>query len=120
VRDNLINLEKQLAEMKSSNQNMLLKHKELQTSMGEQSNTIASLKSQIGELSNSLRNRDAALSKESALRREAGVEAERLKVRAEEAEHALETNKPKESENSQLEALRVCSYLYIPSRPRNS
>lgn len=110
VRDSLVNLEKQLAEMKSSNQNMLLKHKELQSNMGEQSNTIVSLKSQIGELSNSLRNRDAALSKEASLRREAGLEAERLQVRADEAERALETNKPKESENSQLEALRVSFY----------
>lgn len=94
--------------MKNNNQTLLTKNKEMQSKMTEQSNTIDSLKSQLEQLSQSLRNRDSSLSKEAAARREAEIQIEKLQVKIDEAERALESNKPAESENSQLEALRVC------------
>jgi E3 ubiquitin-protein ligase BRE1 len=101
-------MEKQISEMKNSNQALLSKNREMQSRMTEQSNTIDSLKSQLEQLNTSLRNRDASLAKESATRRDAEIEIEKLHVKIDEAERALESNKPVESENSQLEALRVC------------
>ncbi|KAF8244720.1 BRE1-domain-containing protein [Wilcoxina mikolae CBS 423.85] len=108
VRDLMSNMEKQISEMKNSNQALLSKNREMQSRMTEQSNTIDSLKSQLEQLNTSLRNRDASLAKESATRRDAEIEIEKLHVKIDEAERALESNKPVESENSQLEALRVC------------
>jgi len=102
------NLEKQLSEMKHNNQTLLLKNREMQSKITEQSNTIDSLKSQLETLNGSLRSRDASLAKESANRRDAEIEIEKLHVKIDETERALESsNKPVESENSQLEALRV-------------
>jgi E3 ubiquitin-protein ligase BRE1 len=95
--------------MKNTNNVLQLKNREMQSRMAEQSNTIDSLKSQLEQLNTSLRNRDSSLAKESAARRDAEIEIEKLHVKVSEAERALESNKPVESENSQLEALRVCS-----------
>ncbi|KAA8915077.1 BRE1 E3 ubiquitin ligase-domain-containing protein [Sphaerosporella brunnea] len=100
------NLEKQISEMRNTNSALLLKNRELQSRMAEQSNTIDSLKSQLETLNTSLRIRDSSLAKESAVRRDAEIEIEKLHVKLDEAERALESNKPVESENSQLEALR--------------
>jgi chromosome segregation ATPase len=97
--------------MKNTNQAHLTKSRELQSRLTEQSNTIESLKSQLGELNTFLRNRDSALSKESALRRDAEIEIEKLHVKLDEAERALESNKPIETESSQLEALRVSNSI---------
>jgi len=107
-------LEKQLSEMKHNNQALLLKNREMQSKISEQSNTIDSLKSQLETLNSSLRSRDASLAKESANRRDAEIEVEKLHVKIDETERALESSKPVESENSQLEALRVShSSLYV-------
>lgn len=106
VRDLMSNLEKQISEMRNTNSALLLKNRELQSRMAEQSNTIDSLKSQLETLNTSLRIRDSSLAKESAVRRDAEIEIEKLHVKLDEAERALESNKPVESENSQLEALR--------------
>jgi len=92
--------------MKNANQSLIVKNREQQTRMVEQNNTIESLKSQLGELSSVLRNKDSSLAKETASRRDAEIEIDRLHVKLDDAERALETNKPAESENSQLEALR--------------
>ncbi|TGZ81085.1 E3 ubiquitin-protein ligase bre1 [Ascodesmis nigricans] len=108
VRELVHNLEKQVAEYKSINQAMVLKHKEVQTRITEQANTIDSLKLQVGELGNSLRSRDTALAKEVSARREAEIDVEKFKTRAKELERALD-NINKQSENtddSQLEALK--------------
>jgi hypothetical protein len=107
-------MEKQISEMKNSNQALLSKNREMQSRMTEQSNTVDSLKSQLEQLNTSLKNRDASLAKESATRRDAEIEIEKLHVKIDEAERALESNKPVESENSQLEALRV----YHPTSTR--
>lgn len=112
VRDLMSNLEKQIAEMKTTQQTLITKNRELQTRVTEQNNTIDSLKSQVTELSTFLKNRDLAVSKEASARREAEIEVEKLHVKLEDAQRALESNKPKGSENSQLEALRqiaLCS-----------
>jgi uncharacterized coiled-coil protein SlyX len=94
--------------MKNTNNALQLKNRELQSRMAEQTNTIDSLKSQLETLNTSLRSRDSLLAKESAARREAEIAIEKLHVKIDEATRALESNKPVESENSQLEALRVC------------
>jgi E3 ubiquitin-protein ligase BRE1 len=111
------NFEKQISEMKNANQSLIVKNREQQTRMVEQNNTIESLKSQLGELSNVLRNKDSSLAKETASRRDAEIEIDRLHVKLDDAERVLETNKPAESENSQLEALRVCLTSYIQVNP---
>ena len=103
-------MEKQISEMKNNNQALLLKNREMQSRMTEQSNTIDSLKSQLEQLNGQLRNRDASLAKESAARRDFEIEIERLHVKVDEAKRTLESNKPVESENGQLEALRVCYF----------
>jgi E3 ubiquitin-protein ligase BRE1 len=97
--------------MKNTNNALQLKNRELQSRMAEQTNTIDSLKSQLETLNTSLRSRDSLLAKESAARREAEIAIEKLHVKIDEATRALESNKPVESENSQLEALRV---RYLP------
>lgn len=76
--------------------------------MAEQTTTIESLKTHVTELGNQLRVRDGALSKEANTRREAEVEITKLNSRLTHAESRLEVNKPKESEDSQLEALKAC------------
>ncbi|KAI5790110.1 BRE1 E3 ubiquitin ligase-domain-containing protein [Geopyxis carbonaria] len=106
IRDLMCNLEKQLAELKASNNAILVKNRELQCRVVEQSNTIDSMKSQILELGNSLRQRDSALSRESSSRREAEIECEKLHVKIDEADRVAESNKPQDAENAQLEALR--------------
>ncbi|RPB16011.1 BRE1-domain-containing protein [Morchella conica CCBAS932] len=112
VRDLMGNLEKQIAEMRTTQQTLITKNRELQSRVTEQNNTIESLKSQVTELSTFLKNRDLAVSKEASARRDAEIEVEKLHVKLEDAHRALESNKPKGSENSQLEALRqiaLCS-----------
>ena len=120
VRDLVHNLEKQVAEYKSMNQAMILKNKEVQTKITEQSHTIDSLKSQIGELSNSLRSRDSTLSKEAGARREAETQVEKLQARVKEVERVLDSSsKPSDStDDSQLEALKVgdISHPYCTDR----
>lgn len=105
------NLEKQLAEMRTNQQTLLTKNREQQSRLAEHNNTIDALKSQVAELSTFLKTRDAAVSKESAGRRAAEIEIEKLHVKLEDLQRILENNKPKGSENSQLEALRVCHYV---------
>lgn len=102
-------MEKQIAEMKTVQQTLIARNREHQSRVAEQNNTIDSLKSQVAELSTYLKARDAAVSRESAGRREAEIEVEKLQVKLEDAQRCLENNRPKGSENSQLEALRVCS-----------
>lgn len=101
------NLEKQLAELKSSNNTILVKNRELQSRVAEQSNTIDSMKSQILELGNALRLRDSALARESSSRREAEIQCEKLHIKIGEADRVAESNRPQDAENAQLEALRV-------------
>lgn len=110
-------MEKQISEMKNNNQALLLKNREMQSRMTEQSNTIDSLKSQLEQLNGQLRNRDASLAKESAARRDFEIEIERLHVKVDEAKRTLESNKPVESENGQLEALRVCYFAPLAASP---
>lgn len=102
------------------NQAMILKNKEVQTKITEQSHTIDSLKSQIGELSNSLRSRDSTLSKEAGARREAETQVEKLQARVKEVERVLDSSsKPSDStDDSQLEALKVgdISHAYCTDR----
>lgn len=95
--------------MRTTQQTLITKNRELQSRVTEQNNTIESLKSQVTELSTFLKNRDLAVSKEASARRDAEIEVEKLHVKLEDAHRALESNKPKGSENSQLEALRVCN-----------
>ncbi|PUU80507.1 BRE1 E3 ubiquitin ligase-domain-containing protein [Tuber borchii] len=113
VRDLVVNLEKQIAEMKTVQQTLISRNREHQSRVAEQNNTIDSLKSQVAELSTYLKARDAAVSRESAGRREAEIEVEKLQVKLEDAQRCLENNRPKGSENSQLEALRVCSHKIV-------
>lgn len=94
--------------MRTTQQTLITKNREHQSRVTEQSNTIDSLKSQVSELSIFLKARDAAVAKESTARREAETEVEKLHVKLEDAQRAVENSKPKGSENSQLEALRVC------------
>lgn len=94
--------------MRTTQQTLITKNREHQSRVTEQSNTIDSLKSQVSELSIFLKARDVAVAKESTARREAETEVEKLHVKLEDAQRAVENSKPKGSENSQLEALRVC------------
>ncbi|KAL7267976.1 E3 ubiquitin-protein ligase bre1 [Rhizina undulata] len=112
VRDLVSNLEKQITEMKTTQQVLIAKNREHQTRITEQNNTMESLKGQVGELSNALKARDASFAKESSSRREAEIELEKLQVRLEETQRAIESSRPKGGEDSQVEALRqiaLCS-----------
>lgn len=104
--------------MRTTQQTLITKSREYQTRITEQNNTIDSLKSQVSELSNFLKARDVAVSKETSARREAEIEVEKLHVKLEDAQRAVENSKPKGSENSQLEALRVC--IFCENFGRNS
>lgn len=101
------NLEKQIADYKSSQQAQVLKAQESQRIIAEHANTIESLRKQVEELSLSLKHKDVALVKESATRREAGIEIERLQVRVEDLNRSLEAERSRGSENSQIENYKV-------------
>jgi E3 ubiquitin-protein ligase BRE1 len=112
------NLEKQIAEMKTSQQLLITKNREHQTRVAEQNNTIESLKSQVSDLSMRLKSRDADISKESSARREAETECKRLHVKLEDAQRSLDNHKPKGGEDSHLEALRVCFIQTLCRQPK--
>lgn len=101
--------------MRTTQQTLITKNREHQSRVTEQSNTIDSLKSQVSELSIFLKARDVAVAKESTARRDAETEVEKLHVKLEDAQRAVENSKPKGSENSQLEALRVCISRETPT-----
>lgn len=83
-----------------------------QTKSKEHLNTIETLKKQVADLSGNLKNKDLQIAKESTARREQAVEAERLKVKLEDATKALSAERNKGSENNQIEALRVSFSVY--------
>ncbi|KAI5806547.1 BRE1 E3 ubiquitin ligase-domain-containing protein [Peziza echinospora] len=108
----LTNLEKQLAEMKTVQTNLVAKNKEQELKVSEQANTVESYKRQIADMSNALKSRDSSMAKESSSRRDAEIELEKLQVRLDETTRSLEAERSKGTENSQLEALRsiaLCS-----------
>lgn len=106
-----------MSEIRSVKETLQLKGREQQSRLLEQSNTIDALKAQISDLTAALKTRDASVAKEMAARRQAETEVERLHTRVEESQKALESNKPKGSENNQLEALRV-QVLFSGKIPR--
>ena len=93
--------------MKVIQNNLVTKHRENETKVTEQANTVESFKRQVAEMTNVLKVRDASLAKESSSRRDAEIDVERLQVRVDELTRTLEAERTKGTENSQLEALRV-------------
>lgn len=107
------NLEKQLAEMKVVQNNLVTKNRENEIKVTENFNTIDSFKRQVAEITTVLKSRDSSLAKESSARREAEIELEKLQVRVDEVTRSLDAERTKGTENSQLEALRVRT-PYLP------
>ncbi|KAF8428675.1 BRE1 E3 ubiquitin ligase-domain-containing protein [Tirmania nivea] len=106
------NFEKQLAEMKVVQNNLISKGRENEIKVTEHANTIESYKRQAAEMTTALKARDASLARESSSRREAEIELEKLQVRVDEITRTLEAERTKGTENNQLEALRsiaLCS-----------
>lgn len=106
------NLEKQLAEMKFVQNNLIIKGRENEIKATEHANTTESYKRQVAEMTTALKARDASLARESSSRREAEIELEKLQVRVDEVTRTLEAERTKGTENNQLEALRsiaLCS-----------
>lgn len=111
----MINLEKQLAEMRNIHASLIMKNKDQETKLSEQNNSIEFLKRQVGDLTSAIKSRDGALAKESSAKREAELEAEKLRVRLDGKSRELEAARNMRSDNANVESLRrialcpVCS-----------
>src|SRR5690606_31799580 len=101
------NLEKQMAEMKNIHATLMMKNKDQETRLSEQSNNIESLKRQVGDLTREIKSRDGTLAKETSVRREVELEAEKLQVRLDEKTRQLEAARNMRSDNDSVEILRV-------------
>lgn len=101
------NLEKQLAEFKNFQQLASTQAKEYQRRIGENSNTIESLKNQVSHLSDALKSKDQVAIGEADARRKAETELEKVQVKLESVERKFQSVTRQESEDEHLEALRV-------------
>ena len=90
-------MNKQLSEFKQTTQALKTQVQEAQSKSKEHLNTIETLKKQVADLSTNLKAKDVQMAKESTARRECAVEAERLKVKLEDANRSLNAERNKGS-----------------------
>ena len=105
----VVNLEKQVAEIKTIHSGLTSKHLTCQQQINERNITIEGLKAQIEELKKGLTAKDSEYNTVSDLSRKAEVEIETLNVRLEETEKSLKIWKGRASsdQSSENEMLRV-------------
>ena len=107
------NFEKQLSELKNAQLHFASNQKEAQRRLTESQNTIDSLKNQVSSLSEALKVKDNAVLSEADGRRKAENELERTLVKLESVERSLEARNRQESEDKNVEALRVSTHSYM-------
>jgi len=101
------NLEKQMAELRNVQHLAAVQAKNYQGRILESNNTIESLKKQVTHITDAIQSKDSLLNTEAENRRKAEIELERTLVRLEGVQHKLEMQAREESEDDQVEALRV-------------
>ena len=106
----LSNMEKQLSEMKSAHNAAQNQIRTLEQRCTENGITMDGLKTQVGDLSNQLKAKDASLETSSASLRKTELEVERLQLKLEDTKKSLESWKSKGLGNqaNEYEMLRVC------------
>lgn len=111
TRGLIVNLEKELAEFKTSQASINSQHRASQQQLSEQRILAEGLKAQVEELQKNLVAKDTSASELSSTRRKAEVEIEALKVRLEETQKNLESWKAKGlgNQSDEYEMLRVGS-----------
>lgn len=111
TRGLIVNLEKELAEFKTSQASINSQHRASQQQLSEQRILAEGLKAQVEELQKNLVAKDTSASELSSTRRKAEVEIETLKVRLEETQKNLESWKTKGlgNQSDEYEMLRVGS-----------
>ncbi|KAI9763095.1 MAG: E3 ubiquitin-protein ligase bre1 [Candelina submexicana] len=109
----VINLEKQLAETKEALKIITRESRTHQQHVTEHAITIDGLKTQVGELTNSLKVKDTSLSTEFKAHRETEAKLEELKVRLEDTTKSLENWKSKGSghQTQEYESLRSANSI---------
>lgn len=124
TRGLIINLEKELAEFKTSQASISAQHRASQQHLSEQKILAEGLKVQVEELQKKLVAKDTSAGELSSAHRKAEVEIETLKVRLEETQKNLESWKAKGlgNQSDEYEMLRVSSrwnpYLILVTRSR--
>ncbi len=105
----IINLEKELAEFKTSHASISSQHRTAQQQLSEQKIVAEGLKTQVEELQKTLIAKDNSASELSSTHRKAEVELETLQVRLEETQKSLESWKAKGlgNQSDEYEMLRV-------------
>lgn len=111
TRGLIINLEKELAEFKTSHASISAQHRTSQQHISEQKIIAEGLKAQVEELQKNLVAKDTSAGELSGAHRKAEVEIETLKVRLEETQKNLESWKAKGlgNQSDEYEMLRVSS-----------
>jgi E3 ubiquitin-protein ligase BRE1 len=106
----IANLEKQLTETKASNISLSTVNRSLQQRTKEDSIILEGVKSQVSELTASLKAKDTSLNSVSKDNRTAETEIERLRTRLEETKKSVDVWKGRSmgKENGEYEMLRVC------------
>lgn len=113
TRGLIVNLEKELAEFKTSQASINSQHRASQQQLSEQRILAEGLKARVEELQKNLVAKDTSASELSSTHRKAEVEIETLKVRLEETQKNLESWKAKGlgNQSDEYEMLRVGSCL---------
>lgn len=111
TRGLIVNLEKELAEFKTSQASINSQHRASQQQVSEQRILAEGLKAQVEELQKNLVAKDTSASELSSTHRKAEVEIETLKVRLEETQKNLDSWKAKGlgNQSDEYEMLRVGS-----------
>ncbi|POS72157.1 E3 ubiquitin-protein ligase BRE1 [Diaporthe helianthi] len=123
ARTLISNLEKQLTDLKQSNVAVLEESRNMKSSSADAIRRAESVKSQITELQNLVKSKDAVAIAEKEKANSLETEGERLKVRLEHAEKDLDTWKKKafgksSSELNDLRQIALCSICQL--NPKNS
>lgn len=110
----IINLEKHIAELKSSLTTLSSKNSTMMQQLNEKNILHESLKAQVEEFKKNLLAKDSTANTASSAQRKAEVETESLKVSLEEAQKSLETWKKKAmgNQSSEAEMLRVSAIQF--------
>ncbi|KAI9786864.1 MAG: E3 ubiquitin-protein ligase bre1 [Geoglossum umbratile] len=111
----LSNLEKQLTETKASHTSLLTTNRTLQQRAKEDTIAIEGLKSQVSNLTELLKTKDASLSSVSKACRSAEIEVEKLRTRLEETKKSVDVWKGRSmgKENEEYEMLRALALCNV-------
>ena len=112
----VVNLEKQVAELKEAHTSKTTDHRNIQQQKSAQDVEVTRLTSQITELKQQLTAKDAQSSTISNSCRSAEVEAAELQTLLDDTRRSLETWKSKSGQSEQYEMLRKVAYCNICQR----